>query len=198
MRKELTKKQKRILQFIARKIWREKHAPTIREIAQNFGFSSTGTVRDYLRLLQAKGYIELAGKKSRAIKLIEKKLLQFPIIAQVHAGMPLLTYEDFEGYFDLEQLFFADEQIFALRVKGDSMVEAGIMPEDLILVRRQPGCENGDIVVALLEEETTIKYFKHRKGRAYLEPANKDYPLIPVKENVSIIGKVISVVRKYV
>lgn len=196
--KALTEKQKRVLQFIARKIWQEKRPPTIREIAQNFRFSSTGTVRDYLRALQAKGYLKLAGKKSRAIELINEKLLRIPIAASVYAGGPIATYEDTEGYLDLERLAFTDEQIFALRVKGDSMLEAGIMPEDLVLVRRQPICENGDIVVALIENETTLKYFKRHQGKIYLEPANKNYPAILVKDGFSIIGKVISVVRNYV
>lgn len=198
MKKDLSEKQKRVLQFIARKIWQERRPPTIREIARNFKFSSTGTVRDYLRILQAKGYIRLAEKESRAIELINGKLLQFPIIAQIYAGSPRLTYEDIEGYFDLERLAFNEKQIFALRVKGDSMVEAGIMPEDLVLVRRQPNCENGDIVVALFEEEITLKRFKRSKGKIYLEPANRNYPPILAKGNLTIIGKVISVVRKYV
>lgn len=199
MKKVLTDKQKQILQFIAREIWQEKKPPTIREIGQNFKFSSTGTVRDYLRALQKKGYIRLVKKKSRAIELIGERLLQFPIVAQVYAGGPILTYEDIEGYLDLERLVFQqDEKIFALRVKGDSMIEAGIIPQDLVLVRRQPSCENGDIVVAQLSGETTIKYFNRHKGKTYLEPANKDYPPILVQDNLSIIGKVISVIRKYV
>ena len=198
MERGLTEKQKRVLQFIARKIWREKNSPTIREIAKNFKFSSTGTVRDYLWALQKKGYIRLAKKRSRAIELIGEKLLQIPIVAQVYAGSPILTYEDIEGYLDLERMIFHDEQIFALRVKGDSMIEAGIMPEDLVLVRRQLVCENGDIIVALLDGETTIKYFKQRKGKASLLPANKNYAPILIKGNFSVIGKVISVVRRYV
>ena len=198
MRKALTEKQKRVFQFIARKIWWERRPPTIREIAQNLRFSSTGTVRDYLRVLQTKGYIKLAGKKSRAIELISKKLLQIPIVAQVHAGSPILTYEDIEGYFNLEHLLFADEPIFALRVKGDSMCEAGIMPEDLVLVRKQLIAQNGDIVVAMIDGESTVKYFKQHNKKVYLEPANKKYKPILVKENLSIIGKVILVVRKYV
>lgn len=198
MRKALTEKQKRVFQFIARKIWREKRPPTIREIAQNFKFSSTGTVRDYLRSLKAKGYIRLGGKKSRAIELIGEGLLQVPIVAQAQAGNLTLTYEDIEGYLDLERLTSIDEEIFALRVKGDSMCEAGIMPEDLVLVRKQLIAQNGDIVVAMIDGESTVKYFKQHNKKLYLEPANKKYKPILVKRNLSIIGKVILVVRKYV
>ena len=198
MKEQLTEKQKQVFQFIARKIWREKSSPTIREIAQNFKFSSTGTVRDYLQALQKKGYVRLAKNKSRAIELIKEELLQIPVVAQVYAGGPILTYEDIEGYLDLERLTLQDEQIFALRVKGNSMIEAGILPEDLVLVRRQLVCQNGDIVVAFLDGETTIKYFNRSKDKIYLRPANKDYKPILVKTNLFIIGKVISVVRKYV
>jgi repressor LexA len=198
MKQELTEKQRRVLQFVAHKIWQKKRPPTIREIAQNFKFSSTGTVRDYLRVLQDKGYIRLTKKKSRSIGLISKKLLQIPIVAQVYAGSPTLTYENIEDYFDLERLIFRHEQTFALRVKGDSMVEAGIMPDDLVLVQKQSTCENGDIIVALIDEETTIKYFRRRKDKIYLEPANKNYVPILIKRNIAIIGKVISVIRNYV
>ncbi len=199
MIEELTKKQKRILQFIAQKIWQDKRAPTIREIGQNFKFSSTGTVRDYLRTLQKKGYIRLAQRKSRAIELINENLLRVPILAQVSAGKPTLTYTDIEGYLDLGRLVAQEEeQVFALRVKGDSMIEAGIMPEDLVLVRRQPVCRNGQIIVALIDDEITIKYFHQRKGKIYLQPANKNYPPILAKDNFSVIGRVISVMRKYV
>ena len=194
---DLTNKQKRVLQFISQRIW-QKNPPTIREIAQNFRFSSTGTVRDYLKALKAKGYISLTKKKSRAIELINQKLLQIPIVAQVHAGEPVLTYENIDGYLDLDRLIFPDKQIFALRVKGESMVDAGIMPEDLVLVRRQPNCQNKDIIVAWVEGEITIKYFKQDQGKIYLQPANKDYSPIKVSRDFSVIGKVISVVRKYV
>ncbi|MBN2097380.1 MAG: transcriptional repressor LexA [Candidatus Omnitrophica bacterium] len=199
MKKELTEKQRKVLQFIAQRVSRENRPPTIREIAQNFKFSSTGTVRDYLRLLQAKGYLKLQAKKARAIELISEKLPRIPILAQVQAGSPVLSYEAIEDYLDLKQLACReDEQIFALRVKGDSMIEAGIMPEDLVLIRPQLICENGDIIVALIDGETTIKYFRRQQRKAYLQPANNKYAPILIKDNFSIIGKVISVIRKYV
>lgn len=139
MKSKLTEKQKRVLQFITRKIWRERNPPTIREIAQNFKLSSTGTVRDYLKALQKKGYIRLAKKRSRAIELINERLMQFPIVAQVYAGSPILTYEDIEGYLNLEQLIFQQEDgVFGVRVEGDSMVGAGIMPRPYCLPRLLP------------------------------------------------------------
>ena len=198
MNKELTDKQKRVLKFLSKKIWQEKRPPTIREIARNFRFSSTGTVRDYLRALEAKGYIKLTKNQSRAVELVNQKLLRIPIVAQVYAGSPTLTFENLEGYLDLERLALTDEHTFALRAKGESMVEAGIMPEDLLLVRKQATCQNGDIVVALVDDQATVKYFQKRKGKIYLEPANQSYSPILVKDNIHIIGKVISVVRNYV
>ncbi|MFH1045498.1 MAG: transcriptional repressor LexA [Candidatus Omnitrophota bacterium] len=198
MENPLTEKQKRVLRFIAQRIWREKNVPTIREIAKAFKFSSTGTVRDYLRALQQKGYIKLTRKKSRAIELNAQKLLNIPIIGHISAGHPTLAYEDIEGYLNLERVFFQDEHIFALRVKGDSMVDAGIMSDDLVLVRRQLLCASGDIVVALIGGEATVKYYRTRKDKAYLEPANKKYTPIAIQDDFSVIGKVISVVRRYV
>lgn len=198
MEKQLTDKQKRVLRFLAKKIWQEKRPPTIREIARNFRFSSTGTVRDYLRALETKGYIRLTKNQSRAVELVNQKLLQIPIVAQVYAGKPTLTFEDVEGYLDLERLTLTDEYTFALRAKGDSMIDAGIMPEDLLLVRKQTTCQNGDIVVALVDDQATVKYFKRHKDKIYLEPANQNYAPISVKDNIYIVGKVISVVRNYV
>ncbi|MFC1698615.1 transcriptional repressor LexA [Candidatus Omnitrophota bacterium] len=194
----LTPKQNQVLRFIAKKIWHERRPPTIREIGQNFHFSSTGTVRDYLRTLQNKGYLKLTKKKARAIEIINQKLLQLPIVAQVYAGSPTLTYEDIEGYLDLERLILKDGNQFALRAKGESMIEAGIMPDDLLLVRKQNTCATGDIVVALVDNEATVKYFRKHKNKIYLQPANKNYTPILIKDNFHIIGKVISVIRNYV
>ena len=118
--------------------------------------------------------------------------------SSVQAGFSSAADEHIEGYLDLEPLVFADEQVFALKVKGDSMIEAGIMPQDLVLVHKQADCKNGDIVVALLEDRATVKFFKRCGNKVYLEPANKNYKPILVKGEFSLIGKVISVVRRYV
>ncbi len=194
--KELTKKQRNVLKFIFDKIRNEKIPPTIREIAEEFGFSSTGTVRDYLKALVDKGYIKISANKSRAIELI-KDAFRVPVLGAVAAGVPSLAVEDIEGYVDLDDIFFSDSDIFALRVKGDSMIEAGIMPGDLVLVRRQQVAEVGEIVVALIGEEATVKRLNKIGTFYYLVPANPKYEPIPVNEDTLIIGKVMTSIRKY-
>lgn len=198
MKQKLTDKQRDVLKFIYDAIKTSNLPPTIREIAQHFGFSSTGTVRDYLHALAQKGYIRLTANKSRAIELVKEALFRIPILGQVQAGLPTLAVEEIEGYLDLDSLVFSDDDTFALRVRGDSMIEAGIMPDDLVLVRRQNIAQTGETVVALVgSEEATVKHLRKRGNMYYLDPANPLYEPIPVNEDVQIIGKVISVVRKF-
>lgn len=193
----LTQKQKQVLKFIYDSIKQNQLPPTIREIASQFGFSSTGTVRDYLKALVQKGYIKVSSHKSRAIELIQEKLFSIPILGRVQAGLPTLAVEEIEGYLDLNSLVFSDESTFALRVKGDSMIGAGILPNDLVLVKRQSIAQVGETIVAVMGEEATVKRLQ-KNGRDYiLEAANPKYKPIKVTENVSIIGKVISVVRRF-
>lgn len=194
--KELTEKQRNVLEFIFNRIRSDNMPPTIREIAAEFGFSSTGTVRDYLKALMDKGYIKIGEGKARAIELV-KEAFRIPIIGAVAAGSPTLAVEDIEGYVALNDLFFSDADIFALRVKGDSMIEDGILPGDLVMVRRQQAAEIGDVVVALLGDEATVKRLAKKGNNFYLQPANSLYEPIPVNEDVRIIGKVITSIRKY-
>ena len=195
-KKDLTDKQKSVLRFIFNKIRQESMPPTIREIAEEFGFSSTGTVRDYLHALSEKGFIRLKTGKARAIELV-KEAFRVPILGAVAAGNPTLAVEDIEGYVELDDLFFSDSEIFALRVKGDSMIEAGIMPDDLVLVRRQQVAQVGDIVVALIGDEATVKRLVKKDNNYYLEPANPCYEPIPVNEDTTLVGKVMTGIRKY-
>jgi len=198
MKTKLTDKQKDVLKFIYDRIKQANLPPTIREIGEHFGFGSTGTVRDYLHALTQKGYIRPTATKSRAIELVRSALFSFPIIGGVQAGLPTLAVEEIEGYLDLDSLVFSDDDTFALRVKGDSMINAGILPDDLVLVKRQSVAQTGETVVAMVgKEEATVKYLRKRDGMYYLEPANPAYQPIPVNEDVSIIGKVISVVRRF-
>jgi len=193
----LTDKQKQVLKFIYQSIRSSNLPPTIREIAAHFGFSSTGTVRDYLKALAKKGYIKVSANKSRAIELIRESLFSIPILGGVQAGLPSLAVEEIEGYLDLDSLVFSDDSTFALRVKGDSMIDAGIMPDDLVLVRRQQIAQTGETVVALIGDDATVKNLQKRGRQFFLEPANERYDPIPVNEDVSILGKVISVVRRF-
>ena len=194
---KLTTKQREVLKFIYNVVKTDHRPPTIREIAAYFGFSSTGTVRDYLRALVDKGYVKIAANKSRAIELVREALFAVPILGRVRAGLPSLAVEEIEGYLNLDSLVFSEEDTFALRVKGDSMIEAGIMPDDLVLVRRQNAAQMGETIVALINEEATVKHLSRRGNDYYLVPANPNYTPIKVDENVSIVGKVISVVRRF-
>ena len=194
---ELTNKQQEVLMYI-RKMIRDGLPPTIREIASEFGFSSTGTVRDYLRALCKKGYILLEEKKSRAIELTEKAMLTIPILGRVPAGVPVLAIENVEDYFNVDKLFAQKDELFFLRVHGDSMIDAGIMPDDLVLVKKQPCAQDRDIVVCRVDGEVTVKILRSRENKFFLEPANKNYSIISLNERSQIIGKVITAVRKYV
>ena len=194
---KLTDKQRKVLQFIYHSI-RDNHLPpTIREIASHFDFSSTGTVRDYLSALVQKGFIRISANKSRAIELVREAIFSIPIFGKVAAGLPTLAVEEIEGYLNLDSLVFSDEDTFALRVKGDSMTGAGIMPDDLVLVRKKNMAQNDDIVVAVIGEEATVKYLRKNGNMYFLEPANPQYQPIPLNEDATIIGKVISVVRRF-
>lgn len=193
----LTQKQKDVLKFIYSEVRNKNIAPTIREIASHFGFSSTGTVRDYLKALTTKGYIRVAEGKSRAIELIRGAMCQLPVLGRVQAGNPVYAVEDLMGYLNLDKIIFPEPNIFALRVKGDSMIEAGIMADDFAIIKRQDFAKVGDIVVAMVGDEATIKRLIKKGERYYLNPANPKYDPIAVTENVTIIGKLLNVVREY-
>ncbi len=194
---KLTEKQQRVLEFIQEKV-RSDIPPTIREIARELGFSSTGTVRDYLNALESKGYLKRGQNRSRAIELL-KSTFSIPIISTINAGRPDLAYEDPQGYIDPDDLFLgrlSQKDVFALKVKGDSMVDAGIMEGDFAVMIKQAAAHNGDIVAALLDNhEVTLKRLRQKSARFYLEPANRNYQ--PIYQDFSVIGKLITIIRKY-
>jgi repressor LexA len=192
----LTDKQRDILKFIYEEIRSRQLAPTIREIGERFGFSSTGTVRDHLRALVNKGYIRIHEGKSRAIELIKEALFQVPVLGKVQAGQPVYAAEDLMGYLNLEQFAFPGPDVFALRVRGMSMKDAGILEGDFVLLKKQDHAQVGDIVVALMGDEATVKRLARRAGKYFLDPANPDFEPIPVTAETVIIGKVLQVVRE--
>jgi len=195
VREKLTPKQRQVLNFILERLHTMGSPPTIREIARHFGFSSTGSPRVHLRALARKGYLRLNPQISRGIEVLAQAI-GIPIVGRVKAGGLELAVEDVEGYLDLSRVFPYEETIFALRVRGDSMVGAGIMDGDLAIVRRQPLAEEGEIVVALIGEEATVKrFFKEPQG-IRLEPANPAYEPILSKDAI-IVGKVIGLIRGY-
>jgi len=195
MPENLTAKQRQVLNFILDRLRTVGSPPTIREIAEHFGFSSTGSPRVHLRALAKKGYLRLNPQISRGIEVLARAI-GIPIVGRVRAGGPELAVEDVEGYLDLSRVFLREERLFALRVRGDSMVGMGIMDGDLAIVRRQPSAEDGEIVVALIGEEATVKRFFKEPQEMRLEPANPAYEPIVSKDAI-IVGKVMGVVRGY-
>ncbi|MFH0917547.1 MAG: transcriptional repressor LexA [Candidatus Omnitrophota bacterium] len=195
----LTPKQERVLNFIRKKVG-ERLPPTIREIGEELGFKSTGTVRDYLKALMQKGLVRRMNNKSRAIELTQRASFnKIPIIGTIMAGKPNLAYEEIQGYVDADDLFLGRlglDDVFALRVKGDSMIDAGILDGDVAIIKKRPDAENQDIVAALLDNnEVTLKRLRNKAGKFNLEAANANYP--PIFEEFKVIGKLITVIRKY-
>ncbi len=202
MAEPLTARQKQVLDFIRRRIIFDRISPTVREVAGFFGFSSTGTVRDHLLALSRKGYLKLNKNKARALELVQESQ-SLPIVGMVACGKPEFAQEDIEGYLEPDKIFKDRADLFCLRAKGESMSGAGIIDGDLLVVRRQPQAQIGDIVVALDGDEATVKFLRRlpgsgRNSKYYLEPANKKYRNLAVRESTLILGRVISVIRNYV
>lgn len=195
---KLTEKQKKVLDFIRKRVG-ERLPPTIREIGEELGFKSTGTVRDYLKALMQKGLVRRMNNKSRAIELTERASFKIPIIGTIMAGKPNLAYEEIQGYVDADDLFLGRlgfDDVFALRVKGDSMIDAGILDGDIAIIKKMPNANNNDVVAALLDNnEVTLKRLVFKTGKFHLEAANSNYP--PIFEEFKVIGKLITVIRKY-
>ena len=188
----LTRKQERILRFIERHLDAHDYPPTITEIGLHFGIT-TGTVQDHLYALKQKGYLNHRPNKARGIELVNKHN-EIPIYGRVVAGHPVFAEEQIEG--SLKGVSRSSGDIFALRVHGDSMIEAGIREGDVIIVKRQQTAVSGDIVVALLNGETTVKWYRVNKGKHCLEAANPRYPVIDGK-TFEILGKVTELRRTY-
>ena len=182
-------KQEEILAFLRDFSEQHGYAPSIREICQGVGLRSTGSVHYHLAELARQGRIELDAGKKRAIQ--SRRRDQIPILGTVTAGAPILATENIEGYLPWE----GGEGCFALRVRGDSMIGAGILPGDLIVVRQQSGADQGDIVVALLGDEATVKRLSLRGG-VWLLPENPAYEPIDGRE-ARILGKVCALQRDY-
>ena len=194
----LTPKQEKVLNFIRKRVG-ERLPPTIREIGEELGFKSTGTVRDYLKALMQKGLVRRMNNKSRGIELTDRASLKIPIIGTIMAGKPNLAYEEIQGYVDADDLFLGRlgfDDVFALRVKGDSMIDAGILDGDVAIIKKRPSADNNDIVAALLDNnEVTLKRLRSKANKFHLEAANANYP--PIFEEFKVIGKLITVIRKY-
>jgi repressor LexA len=201
MRKPLTKKQDRIFEFIRKHVQDTGYPPTVREIGTNFRISEKGAY-DHLNAIEKKGYIRRMPKKPRAIEILEfvpQKLpqtaVEVPIVGRVAAGEPILASENVEGTLPVPREVVKEDTCFALRVNGKSMIEAGIFEGDLVIVRSQNYADTGDIVVALLDEEATVKRFFRDGNRIRLQPENSVMSPIIV-DDAQILGKVVGLFRK--
>ena len=198
----LTNRQKQILSFISESIENKGFPPTRTEISSAFGFRSPNAAESHLRALQKKGAINISSGISRGITVTGSPIDRhsLPLVGRVAAGSPLLAAENIEAYYPIGPGLFTEAPDYLLRVSGDSMKEAGILSGDLLAVKKTPIAENGQIVVARLDDEVTVKKF-HRvaPGRVELVPANPDYPVIEVnlkRGGFSIEGVYVGVLRR--
>ena len=195
----LTPKQQKIYDFIRDFSRDYGYPPTVREIGEHLGLKSPSTVKFHLDNLRAAGLIQWDGGKTRSITLLEKedqpKEDQVPVLGTVAAGSPILAQECIEEYVSF-QTGPHPEDYFALKVRGESMLYAGILPDDLVVVRRQPEAHSGEIVVALFEDEATVKTLSKKNGEVWLLPENPDYEPIDGSQ-AQIIGKVVGLIRRY-
>lgn len=196
----LNERAREIYQFIQRYRREKGSAPTIREIGRQFEISSTNGVRYYLNLLEKAGYIRRTGGISRGIGPSSESGTHthgIPVLGRVAAGQPILAEENWSGSLELTGMFGETEGLFALQVRGDSMIDAGILPGDYVIVHKQETARPGETVVALVGEEATVKYYQPRKGHVELVAANEKYQPIVVKEDPDfrILGTVRGVIR---
>ena len=198
---KITAKQQEILSFIKERILEKGYPPAVREICEAVHLKSTSSVHSHLETLEKNGYIRRDPTKPRAIEILDdtfnltrREMVNVPIIGQVAAGQPILAEENIEDYFPIPAERMPNKQTFLLKVKGESMINAGILDGDYVLVEQEATASNGDMVVALVEDSATVKTFYKEEGVFRLQPENDFMDPIIVKE-VSILGKVIGVMR---
>ena len=188
--------QKKILDFIRREIEEKGYPPSVREICAAVGLKSTSTVHAYLRFLEDEGYISRQSGLNRAIRLPGESVMRVPLLGKVTAGIPILAVEQVEEYVPYSGGGYHAGDLFALRVSGTSMINAGILDKDIVIVKKTPVAENGDIVVALIGDEATVKRIYREKDHIRLQPENDAFEPIIVKE-VVVLGKVVSLLRNF-
>jgi repressor LexA len=203
---KISKRQQDILDFIKEEVKSKGYPPSVREIGEAVGLASSSTVHGHLARLESKGLIRRDPTKPRAIEILEvdetahipkNKAVNVPVVGKVTAGLPITAIENVEEYFPLpERLVPADEQVFMLEIMGESMIEAGILDGDYVIVKQQQTANNGDIIIAMTEEdEATCKRFFKEKDYIRLQPENSTMDPI-ILRNVTILGKVIGVYRQ--
>jgi len=200
---KITSKQKEILEFMKNEILSKGYPPAVREICEAVNLKSTSSVHSHLETLEKNGYIRRDPAKPRAIEIVDenfnltrREIVNVPIVGTVTAGQPILAVENIESYFPIPMDYMPNQETFMLKVKGESMINAGIFDGDTILVKKQSHAKNGDFVVALIEDSVTIKTFYKEKDHYRLQPEN-DYMDPIIVPEVEILGKVIGLFRMF-
>ena len=192
--RKVTENEKMVFEFIKDRI-EEGYPPTVREICAEFGFKSTSTAHRYINNLTAKGLLEKGNNQNRAIRLTGGNGMKIPLVGTVTAGIPITAIEEITDYISFQPARHYSNPLFALKVRGESMINAAILDGDMVVIEQTPYAENGDIVCALVDNESaTIKTFYKEDGHYRLQPENDTMDPIIVDE-VSILGKVVGVVR---
>lgn len=192
--RKVTENEKMVFEFIKDRI-EEGYPPTVREICAEFGFKSTSTAHRYINNLTAKGLLEKGNNQNRAIRLTGGNGMKIPLVGTVTAGIPITAIEEITDYISFQPARHYSNPLFALKVRGESMINAAILDGDMVVIEQTPYAENGDIVCALVDNESaTIKTFYKEDGHYRLQPENDTMDTIIVDE-VSILGKVVGVVR---
>ena len=200
---KISEKQREILEYIKQEILQKGYPPAVREICEAVNLKSTSSVHSHLETLEKNGYIRRDPTKPRAIEILDdefnltrREVVNVPIIGQVAAGEPILAEQNIQGYFPIPAEFMPNAESFILQVKGESMVNAGILNGDSVLVQRQPDAQNGDMVVALVDDSATVKTFYKEDGHYRLQPENDSMSPIIV-DHCEILGKVFGVFRLF-
>ncbi|MBR0118935.1 MAG: transcriptional repressor LexA [Eubacterium sp.] len=198
---KITDKQQAILDYIKKQLKEKGYPPSVREICLAVGLKSTSTVHMHLDKLERYGLIRRDPSKPRTIEILDddaefmrQELVNVPVVGTVTAGEPILARQNIEGYFPIPVDVLPNAETFMLKVRGESMVNAGIYDRDTVIVQQQPTAKNGDIVVALLDDSATVKRFYKENGHIRLQPEN-DYMSPIIVEKVEILGKVIGLIR---
>ena len=191
-------KKMQILDFIRSEIEMKGYPPSVREICAAVGLKSTSTVHAHLNRLEEEGYLRRDATKPRAMELTETPLARgrsVPLVGKVTAGVPILAQQNIEEYFMLPQSLIGRDEVFVLSVQGESMIEAGILSGDYVVVRRQSHAENGDIVVAMIDDEATVKRIYFERDRVRLQPENSSMSPIYARD-VTVLGRVVALFRQ--
>ncbi len=200
MNTTLNVQEKRVFDYLKEQIREKGYPPSVREICAALGFKSTSSAHQYIARLAEKGYIDKGDLKTRAIKIVgDEPTISIPIVGKVAAGEPILAQENIEDYFSIGESFFSQSDLkndtFVLKVQGESMINAGINNGDYIIVTKQDTARNGQIIVAMIDGDATVKTFYKEKDHVRLQPENDTMEPIIVKD-VQIVGKVVGLFRK--